>query len=103
MEIIDVNGGQQPFLNDAKNIILVFNGEIFNYIELREDLKIKGHSFKTNSDTEVLLKMYEEYQYNMLEKLNGQFAFCIVDLKKNSVFLARDRVGIRPLFYTIND
>ena len=103
LEIIDVNGGQQPFLNDAKNIILVFNGEIFNYIELREDLKIKGHSFKTNSDTEVLLKMYEEYQYNMLEKLNGQFAFCIVDLKKNSVFLARDRVGIRPLFYTIND
>ena len=83
LEIIDVSGGQQPFVNDKKNIILVFNGEIFNYIELRNDLKIKGHSFKTSSDTEVLLKMYEEYQYNMLEKLNGQFAFCIVDLKKN--------------------
>jgi len=81
----------------------VYNGEIFNYIELRDELVKLGYKFKTSSDTEVLIKLYEEYKEECLNKLNGQFAFAIWDKEKNELFLARDRVGIRPLYYYFNN
>lgn len=99
LSIIDIEGGHQPMPNEDLNLWIVFNGEIFNYIELRKDLENKGHHFRTHSDTEVLVHLYDEYGEACLSKLNGQFAFSIWDTKKQEMFLARDRVGIRPLFY----
>ena len=100
LSIIDLDSGTMPISNNDKTLWIVFNGEIFNYIELREELINKGHVFKTNSDTEVVVHMYEEYGSMFLKKLNGQFAIAIYNKKKDELFLARDRVGIRPLFYT---
>jgi asparagine synthase (glutamine-hydrolysing) len=97
--IIDIYGGQQPLPNEDLSLWIAFNGEIFNYIELRKELEEKGHHFRTHSDTEVLVHLYEEYGESCLPKLNGQFAFSIWDKDKQEMFLARDRVGIRPLFY----
>lgn len=102
LSIIDLSTGSQPIHNQDKSLWIVFNGEIFNYIELREELKGKGHHFHTTSDTEVLLYMYQEYGSECLEKLNGQFGLAIWDNRNNTLFLARDRVGIRPLHYTIH-
>ncbi len=101
LSIIDLVSGTMPISNYDDSLWIVFNGEIFNYIELREELFKKGHQFKTNSDTEVVLHLYEEYGSDFLNKLNGQFAIAIWDKKKEELFLARDRVGIRPLFYTV--
>jgi len=100
LSIIDLSGGQQPISNEDGTMWIVFNGEIFNYVELRPDLEARGHRFSTSSDTEVLLHMYEEYGPRCLESLNGQFAFAIWDTRDRSLFLARDRLGVRPLFYT---
>lgn len=100
LSIIDLALGKQPMLEPDKTCAIVFNGEIYNYIELKQKLISKGFTFNTNSDTEVLLKMYKCYGKQMLAHLNGQFAFGIVDFINNSLFLARDRIGIRPLFYT---
>jgi asparagine synthase (glutamine-hydrolysing) len=102
LSIIDLSGGQQPIFNEDKSICVIFNGEIFNYIELREILQKKGHIFSTKSDTEVIVHAYEEYGYDFLHQLNGQFAIAIWDRNKKELFLARDRVGIRPLFYSDN-
>lgn len=99
LSIIDLTTGQQPLANENLNLWIVFNGEIFNYIELRKELEIKGHRFRTHSDTEVIVHLYEEYGENCLAKLNGQFVFSIWDKNKQELFLARDRAGIRPLFY----
>lgn len=99
LSIIDIFGGQQPLPNEDLNLWIVFNGEIFNYIELRNELEKKGHHFRTQSDTEVIVHLYDEYGEDCLSKLNGQFAFCIWDKNKQEMFLARDRVGIRPLYY----
>ncbi len=99
LSIIDIAGGQQPMPNEDLTLWIVFNGEIFNYVELRKELTDKGHKFRTKSDTEVILHLYEEFGENCLSKLNGQFAFSIWDKKNNEFFVARDRVGIRPLFY----
>jgi len=99
LSIIDIYGGQQPLPNEDLSLWIAFNGEIFNYIELRKELEEKGHHFRTHSDTEVLVHLYEEYGEGCLPKLNGQFAFSIWDKDKQEMFLARDRVGIRPLFY----
>jgi asparagine synthase (glutamine-hydrolysing) len=99
LSIIDIEGGQQPMPNEDLNLWIVFNGEIFNYIELRKELEEKGHHFRTHSDTEVLVHLYDEYGEECLSKINGQFVFSIWDKKKKEMFLARDRVGIRPLFY----
>ena len=84
LKIIDFLGGEQPFESEDKNIILVFNGEIYNYIELREDLIKEGYEFKTESDTEVVLKSYQAYGKKMLNKLNGMFAFSIWDRNKKN-------------------
>ena len=100
LSIIDLDSGIIPISNYDKTLQIVFNGEIYNYIELRQELLKKGHAFKTNSDTEVIIHLYEEYGNNFLSKLNGQFAIAIYDKKKEELFLARDRDGIRPLFYT---
>ncbi len=103
LSIIDLKGGQQPIYNEDKTIWITFNGEIFNYIELRKILENKGHVFYTKSDTETIIHLYEEYGTECLKHLNGQFAFAVWDRKKARLFIARDRVGIRPLFYTIID
>lgn len=101
LSIIDLASGTMPISNHDDSLWIVFNGEIFNYIELREELVEKNYIFKTNSDTEVIIHLYEEYGADFLNKLNGQFAIAIWDKNKQELFLARDRVGIRPLFYTI--
>ncbi len=103
LSIIDLSGGDQPISNEDQTIWIVFNGEIFNYTELRNDLIHKGHRFRTQSDTEVLVHMYEENGTAMFDELNGQFAFAIWDTNKESLMLGRDRVGIRPLFYHLRD
>jgi asparagine synthase (glutamine-hydrolysing) len=99
LSIIDLAGGQQPLSDSAERFWIVFNGEIFNYKELREELETIGIRFKTQSDTEVLVQLYALYGEKCLGKLNGQFAFAIWDKKEEELFIARDRVGIRPLFY----
>jgi len=99
LSIIDLSSGQQPMSNEDGTIWITFNGEIFNYIELRQDLIKRGHIFTTNSDTEVIIHLYEDYGTKCLNYLNGQFAFAIWDKNKRELFMARDRVGIRPLFF----
>jgi len=101
LSIIDLSSGTQPIHNEEKNLWIVCNGEIFNYPELRQDLLKKGHRFYTASDTEVLLHLYEEKGPSCLDDLNGQFAFAIWNSKDRELFLARDRIGIRPLHYTV--
>jgi asparagine synthase (glutamine-hydrolysing) len=103
LSIIDIGGGQQPLSDLSGRFWIVFNGEIFNYKELRQDLETKGVVFRTMSDTEVLVQLYSMYGRKCLEMLNGQFAMAIWDNKKEELFIARDRVGIRPLFYNINN
>jgi len=99
LSIIGINGGTQPVGNENGTLWIVFNGEAFNYIELREELSSKGHRFSTQTDTEVVLHLYEEYGADCLHRINGQFAFAIWDCVRKELFLARDRVGIRPLHY----
>jgi len=100
LSIIDLAGGSQPLCNEDGSIWVTYNGEIFNYIELREELQKRGHRFRTSSDTEVIVHAYEEYGRDCMKKFNGQFAFAVYDRKKRSLLLARDRLGIRPAFYT---
>lgn len=102
LKIIDFKGGNQPFYNEKKDIVLVYNGEIYNYLELKQELEVLGHQFKSKSDTEVLLKMYEAFGEKMLDKINGMFAFSIWDKNKDTLFIVRDRLGIKPLYYHIN-
>jgi asparagine synthase (glutamine-hydrolysing) len=101
LSIIDLQTGDQPMFSDDKQKILVFNGEIYNYIELKEELKKLGHSFRTNSDTEVVIKAYEEWGYDCQNKLNGMWAFALWDNLNESLFLSKDRIGEKPLHYTI--
>lgn len=100
LSIVDVSGGAQPLTNEDGQIVITFNGEVYNHPELRRQLEDRGHVFRTRSDTEVLVHAYEEWGPRMLERLNGQFAFAIHDARTRSVFLARDRFGVRPLFFT---
>lgn len=102
LAIIDLSkDGHQPFQSDDKRFYLIYNGEIYNYIELRTELQNKGWRFKTKTDTEVLLKSFLEYGERCLYKLNGMFSFAIYDSLKHVLFLARDRVGVKPLYYLI--
>jgi len=101
LSIIDLSSGTQPIHNEDKTLWITYNGEVFNYPELKQALLQKGHRFYTTSDTEVILHLYEEEGPECLAQLNGQFALAIWDARKKELFLARDRVGIRPLHYTI--
>ncbi len=101
LSIVDLTGGDQPIHNEDESLWIVYNGEIFNYPELREELAAKGHRFYTATDTEVILHLFEENGYACLSRLNGQFALAIWDTRKRELFLARDRVGIRPLHYVV--
>lgn len=103
LSIVDLAGGQQPIGNADHSLWIVFNGEIFNHVELRAALEAKGHQFQTHCDTEVVLHLYEEYGVDCLSQLNGQFAIAIWDTRHQRLFIARDRVGVRPLFYTIQN
>ena len=103
LSIIDIEGGQQPLSDPTGRFWIVFNGEIFNYKELRTDLEKKGNTFNTKSDTEVLVQLYSVYGSKCLSLLNGQFSFAIWDKQKEELFVARDRVGIRPFFYNIRN
>jgi asparagine synthase (glutamine-hydrolysing) len=100
LSILDLPGGHQPMANGDRTLWITFNGEIFNYLELREDLQKRGHRFATRSDTEVLLHAYQEHGERCVDALNGQWAFAIWDARARSLFLSRDRVGVRPLYYT---
>jgi asparagine synthase (glutamine-hydrolysing) len=101
LSIIDLAGGAQPLANEDGQVLVTYNGEVYNYKELRRDLENYGHRFSTNSDTEVLVHAYEQWGEEMLPRLNGQFAFVIYDRRTDSLFLARDRFGVRPLFYSL--
>jgi asparagine synthase (glutamine-hydrolysing) len=102
LSIIDVEGGHQPMHNEDSTVWVVQNGEIYNHLELRKQLIAAGHSFNTQSDTEVLVHGYEEWGEKVVQRLNGMFAFAIYDPRRDSVFLARDRMGIKPLHYAID-
>lgn len=100
LSIIDLSEkGRQPLWNEDKSIAVICDGEIYNFQEIRQDLQKKGHRFFSQSDSEVILHFYEEKGEKCLELLNGIFAFCIYDKKKNKLFLARDRFGVKPLYY----
>ena len=103
LSIIDLEHGQQPLFNEDRSLVLVFNGEIYNYRQLREELVSCGHQFATQSDSEILLHGYEEYREEMLNKLRGMFSFVIWDTKSGELFGARDYFGIKPLYYAKMD
>ncbi|GAB4291606.1 MAG: amidotransferase 1, exosortase A system-associated [Myxococcota bacterium] len=99
LSIIDIKGGKQPIFNEERTLSVIHNGEIYNFRELRAELENKGHKFQTASDTEVLLHLYEEEGVDMLSRLNGIFAFAIFDETRRELFIARDRIGAKPLYY----
>jgi asparagine synthase (glutamine-hydrolysing) len=99
LSIIDLSGGHQPIFNEDNTIAVVFNGEIYNYVELREELDKRGHRFKTNTDTEILIHLYEDEGVEFLPKLNGMFGFSIWDIKNERLFVVRDRLGVKPMYY----
>src|SRR5687768_5120603 len=99
LSIIDLSGGAQPIHNGRKTIWITYNGEVFNYVELRRFLEQRGHHFYTHTDTEVIVHLYEELGDRFVEELNGQFAFAIWDRPRRRLVLARDRAGILPLYY----
>jgi len=99
LSIIDIKGGNQPIFNEDHSIVLFFNGEIYNASDLREKLEKKGHRFYTDTDTEVIVHSYEEYGKECLNYFNGMFAFALYDTEKKELFIARDRLGIKPLYY----
>lgn len=103
LSIIDLETGKQPIFNEDKNLVLVCNGEIYNFIDLREELIKRGHYFKTKSDNEVIIHLYEEEKDNCLKYLRGMFAFAIWDRKEKILFMARDRIGKKPLVYSFKN
>ena len=100
LSIIDLGAGHQPIYNEDKSLVLTFNGEIYNYKDLRKELIAKGHKFYTDTDSEVLVHGFEEWKEDMLPKLRGMFGFAIYNTKDNSLFIARDFFGIKPMHYT---
>lgn len=103
LSIIDVSGGQQPIHNEDKSVWVVFNGEIYNFPELRRELEREGHSFYTRSDTEVIVHLYERYREECVSHLRGMFAFALYDFQKRLLLLARDRLGKKPLHYALQN
>ena len=103
LAVIDLATGAQPMISQDKSLVIVFNGEIYNYIELREELKSFGHIFDTASDTEVILKAYEEWGFDCQDKFNGMWAFAIWDVRNKYLFLSRDRIGEKPLHFAVRE
>jgi asparagine synthase (glutamine-hydrolysing) len=99
LSIIDVAGGHQPIFNEDRSLAIIFNGEIYNYNALADDLLRRGHQIQTHSDTETILHLYEEYGFDCVQYLRGMFAFAIYDIRQQSLFIVRDRLGIKPLYY----
>lgn len=102
LSIVDLASGFQPMTNEDETLWIVFNGEIYNHLELRPELEHRGHRFQTKCDTEVILHLYEDYGPECVHRMNGQFAFAIWDRARKEAFLARDRFGVRPLFFTVD-
>ena len=98
LSIIDLPGGHQPLANEDETVWITFNGEIYNYQELRPELESRGHRFRTVSDTETIVHLYEDYGLGCLEPLRGMFAFALWDARQRRLLVARDRLGIKPLF-----
>ncbi len=103
LAIIDLEGGRQPIFNEDESLAIVCNGEIYDFAGLRSELEAKGHCFRTHSDSEVVLHLYEEMGERCVERLKGMFAFAILHLDSGKIFIARDRYGKKPLFYTVRD
>jgi len=104
LSILDLSEqGNQPMKILDGRMVITYNGEIYNFKEIREELEKKGHNFRSNCDGEVIVHAYEEYGVNCLHMFNGMFAICLYDINKRQLFLARDRIGIKPLYYYLND
>ncbi|MEJ7759408.1 MAG: hypothetical protein WKF55_07415 [Gemmatimonadaceae bacterium] len=104
LAIIDLSpGGHQPMDDAGGDLRIVFNGEIYNFVELRAELRSKGYAFRSESDTEVILASYREWGHDCLSRLNGMFAFALYDGRRAQLFMARDRAGEKPLFYSLTD
>src|SRR5690606_1314172 len=99
LSIIDLSGGHQPISNEDGSIWVVCNGEIYNFRELRADLEASGHTFRTRSDTEVLVHLYEEHGDNLVSYLEGMYGFALWDARQRTLLIARDRLGIKPVYY----
>ena len=103
LSIIDVSGGKQPIHNEDETVWVMYNGELYNYLELKQELEKLGHKFYTKCDTEIFVHAYEQYGDMFVEKLRGMFGFAIWDTKNKKLILGRDRLGKKPLYYTISD
>jgi asparagine synthase (glutamine-hydrolysing) len=101
LAIIDVEGGKQPVYNEDHTVVVTYNGEIFNFKEVEQELLERGHKFRTRCDTEVIVHAWEEWGEKSLERFNGMFAFAVWDQRKQQLFIARDRLGVKPLYYTV--
>ena len=99
LSIVDVSGGHQPMTNETGKIVIVYNGEIYNHADFREDLERRGHVYRTHCDTETIIHLYEEHGYEVVQHLRGMFAFAIYDEDRRELLLARDRLGVKPLYY----
>lgn len=101
LSIIDLEGGKQPLYNEDHTVVVTYNGEIYNFKEIEIELRARGHVFRTRCDTEVIVHAWEEWGDRCLDRFNGMFAFAIWDRGKDTLFLARDRLGVKPLYYTM--
>ncbi|HLY52489.1 MAG TPA: hypothetical protein VKQ31_05720, partial [Steroidobacteraceae bacterium] len=100
LSIIDLQGGKQPLYNEDHTVVVTYNGEIFNFMEVETELVRRGHTFRTRSDTEVIVHAWEEWGVECLARFNGMFAFALWDRRQKTLFMARDRLGVKPLYYT---
>src|SRR6266496_1963048 len=103
LSIIDLSGGRQPIYNEDGSVCIVFNGEIYNFPELRKELESRGHRFYTHTDTEAIVHLYEEMGADCVQKLHGMFAIALYDKNRKTLLLARDRMGKKPLYYALHD
>ena len=103
LAIVDVSHGAQPMFNEDKNLVIIYNGEVYNHADYREELETKGHIYQTHCDTETILHLYEEYGAKCVEKLRGMFAFAIWNKREQTLFIARDRLGVKPLYYYLDE